>query len=118
LHDTHPPATVPPIVATAPEQVEPVTSAQVYATRHWRNTIRPAILHRDAGLCRIQWDRGCTTLATCVDHIVELDAGGAPFDPHNLRAACAYCNGRKARAYVNRKAARTTRPPGWGVGVG
>ncbi len=29
------------------------------------------------------------------DHVVPLDAGGAPFDPDNGRALCRRCNARK-----------------------
>lgn len=57
--------------------------------------IRPQILARDNGTCQINGP-GCTTIATQVDHITPVHAGGAWYDPTNLRAACANCNNRRA----------------------
>ena len=57
--------------------------------------IRPQILARDGGTCQIGAP-GCTTIATQVDHITPVHAGGAWYDPTNLRAACANCNNRRA----------------------
>jgi 5-methylcytosine-specific restriction protein A len=63
------------------------------STTRWRK-LRAAVLHRDHHLCTIR-AKGCTTHATCVDHIVPKHAGGDDAMT-NLRAACEPCNlGRK-----------------------
>ncbi len=74
-----------------------------YSEPQWR-VVRAEVLARDGGRCRIQGKR-CEGDANEVDHIVPADAGGAPFDPVNLRAACGSCN--KGRA------ARTKHREGW-----
>ncbi len=53
--------------------------------------LREAIFARDGGRCQIRGIR-CTEIATQIDHIVPVRAGGAWFDPDNLRAACQHCN--------------------------
>lgn len=58
-------------------------------------TIRLSILQRDDHLCRLGL-RGCTSIATHVDHIVPLAEGGARLDPSNLRASCESCNLRRS----------------------
>ncbi len=75
----------------------------------WRH-LRPFILLRDSYLCQIQ-GHGCTTRATTVDHILELDAGGARLDPRNLRAACRHCNASLGATYGNGK--REPRSDNW-----
>ena len=62
------------------------------STRSWR-TLREQILERDSYACRVGLP-GCTVLATCVDHVVPLSAGGIDH-PSNLQAACSGCNGSK-----------------------
>lgn len=67
-----------------------------YNDDQWRR-VRKAVLERDGYRCRIHGPK-CTEQATEVDHIVPHDAGGARYDPDNLRAACGTCNkGRAAR---------------------
>jgi len=61
----------------------------------WRR-LRPQIMERDGYMCQIRGPK-CTTLATEVDHIIPWRAGGAMYDPDNLRAACSNCNKRRAR---------------------
>jgi len=61
----------------------------VYSGR-WR-TVRARILERDGHTCQIGL-LGCTTTATCVDHITPVSWGGGWWDPSNLRAACQNCN--------------------------
>ena len=68
--------------------------AAVYGA-HWRK-LRPVILERDGYLCQIRGPR-CTTEADQVDHIIPWRAGGAMYDPDNLRAACGTCNKGRAR---------------------
>jgi 5-methylcytosine-specific restriction endonuclease McrA len=45
--------------------------------------------------CRIELPGVCTHRATAIDHIIDAGAGGAWFDPDNLRAACFDCNQAK-----------------------
>lgn len=65
----------------------------VYGGR-WQS-VRRSILKRDQYLCQIQLI-GCTDRATTVDHITPVAWGGEWYDPSNLRAACANCNGNLA----------------------
>lgn len=46
-------------------------------------------------VCEIRGPK-CTGIATEVDHIVPVDAGGARLDPVNLRPACKNCNSGRA----------------------
>jgi hypothetical protein len=62
----------------------------VYRTKQWRN-LRAGIFERDGYRCKIAGPK-CTTVATQVDHIVPMSAGGAPYDSDNLRASCRACN--------------------------
>jgi 5-methylcytosine-specific restriction endonuclease McrA len=70
----------------------------VYRSKAWA-AVKPVVLERDAWVCKIGLP-GCKTVATSVDHIVELEDGGEPFALENLQAACISCNvakGNKAR---------------------
>jgi 5-methylcytosine-specific restriction endonuclease McrA len=67
--------------------------------RAWQR-VRLAILARDGYRCRLALPC-CTGVATEVDHIVELAAGGARLDPANLQAACKPCNSTKGATYRN-----------------
>jgi hypothetical protein len=57
--------------------------------------IRKQILERDNHTCQIRGEN-CTTTANQVDHIIPIVAGGAWYDPHNLRASCATCNNKRS----------------------
>lgn len=72
--------------------------SQVYGAA-WRR-VRKLVLERDGYLCQIK-GRHCTIDATCVDHIVPWRAGGAFYDPANLRASCDWCN--NARVWREKK---------------
>jgi 5-methylcytosine-specific restriction protein A len=65
-----------------------------YNTTTWQK-VRKQILVRDRHRCQLQL-KGCIGTANTVDHRLEVTAGGAPFDPHNLQAACNPCNSAKA----------------------
>jgi hypothetical protein len=81
-------------------------SRSVYASQQWRS-LRLAILDRDGHRCQINGPK-CKQHATHVDHIIPVSAGGAPYDPANLRAACAACNvGRANQRAENWRYART-----------
>ena len=71
------------------------SSAWPYNDPVWRR-LRPGVFERDGGMCQLRGPR-CTLDATEVDHIVPWMAGGAVFDPDNLRASCGNCNKRRAR---------------------
>lgn len=68
----------------------PSKQRDFYSTHTWRK-IRLQILERDGYVCQIR-RKGCTDIATQVDHIVPVTKGGAKYDPRNLRASCAKCN--------------------------
>jgi 5-methylcytosine-specific restriction endonuclease McrA len=59
-------------------------------------TVRRRILERDRHTCQIALP-GCHVDANTVDHITPVALGGAWYDDHNLRAACAWCNGELAK---------------------
>lgn len=61
----------------------------------WRE-LRAYVLRRDRALCRIG-GRGCTEVATHVDHIIPRESGGQDTEG-NLRAACEHCNLTRPRA--------------------
>lgn len=65
-----------------------------YNTPAWRR-VRLEVLERDGYRCKIGGP-SCKHQATQVDHIVPIKAGGAPYDPENLRASCAPCNSMRA----------------------
>jgi HNH endonuclease len=72
-------------------------------TKQWA-TIRRQVLQEEP-LCQIQGPK-CSQLATEVDHIHALSAGGDPYERSNLRGSCRPCNRRNgiAIAMQTRKA--------------
>jgi 5-methylcytosine-specific restriction endonuclease McrA len=66
--------------------------------------VRLLVLQRDEGLCQLRGP-DCRVAADEVDHVVPVQAGGAMYDPVNLRAACSPCNasrgGRAGAAKAN-----------------
>lgn len=89
------------------------------ARRRWRLVV----LERDGWRCQVPSDddpeRTCGAFADHADHKTPLAAGGAPLDPANGRAACAFHNlsrgartDEQARASrLDRKVSRGTRQP-------
>lgn len=71
----------------------------------WRR-IRLEILDRDDYRCQIRGPN-CDGEANQVDHIIPADAGGAPYDPSNLRAACRRCNVGRSNKGRDRNGWRT-----------
>ena len=80
-------------------------SAEIYNTHRWRTLVR--LLVRPGALCEIDECaapsreivfglRPRHPLGPSLDHIIELQYGGAPFDPANLRPAHLGCNVRKS----------------------
>ena len=74
----------------------------IYATAQWR-AVRLMKLRRNP-TCEAD---NCRAFAREVDHVVSLQAGGAPFDTNNLQSLCTSCHARKtAREYHRDKAAK------------
>jgi 5-methylcytosine-specific restriction endonuclease McrA len=65
--------------------------------------LRLEVLARDGWRCQVRGVR-CQVVASVVDHITPVRAGGAWWDKSNLRAACRSCN--TARAYGGFEARR------------
>jgi hypothetical protein len=76
----------------------------IYSTKRWKD-VRRLVLEEDGEChwCRI---KGKRTQATQVDHIVELDRGGDPFDRSNLVSSCSSCNASRGARFVNQKTAQ------------
>lgn len=70
----------------------------------WRK-VRAEVLERDGWICQIRGPK-CRVAATQVDHIVSWRAGGALYDPANLRAACQPCNGGRTFRQAKRRPSR------------
>lgn len=82
-------------------------SSTITSTAAWK-ALRRSVLQRDNYQCQIRGPH-CTNYADQVDHITNVAAGGAPFDPDNAQSACSACNTRKASA--EGAAARRSRQP-------
>lgn len=91
------------------DTTEAEVTTTIYSTRAWR-AARLAVLERDSYRCMIALP-GCRGVATQVDHITPLAAGGAPFDPQNMRAACIKCNASLGASFGNAK--REPRSEDW-----
>jgi len=70
--------------------------------------IRVQVLDRDRYSCQIKGP-GCTIDATCVDHIISTNNGGAWWDPANCRAACTPCNTWRANTERHNRPSRQWR---------
>lgn len=79
--------------------------AEVYNTHRWRQLVKHLV--RPGAMCEIEECaepsreilfglRPRHPLGPSLDHIIELQYGGAPFDPANLRPAHLGCNVRKS----------------------
>jgi 5-methylcytosine-specific restriction endonuclease McrA len=72
---------------------------RVYASRRWRRLRRQVLDDwvRAHGWTCPGWRRAAHPAARLqVDHVIPLVAGGAPYDPANLRPLCPSCNARKS----------------------
>jgi hypothetical protein len=76
----------------------------IYGTKRWKE-VRRLVLEEDSDChwCRL---KGKRTKASQVDHIVELDRGGDPYDRANLVPSCASCNASRGARFVNQKTAQ------------
>lgn len=75
------------------------SSGRVNGRRYRR--ARLMVLARDGHVCRMV--PGCSTFAGTVDHVVPLALGGDPYDPANMRAACAFHNSQAGGALASRR---------------
>lgn len=66
------------------------TSSERGYDAEWQR-VRKLVLARDGYECQLRL-RVCTKVATTVDHVIPLSAGGARLDLANLQAACLKCN--------------------------
>lgn len=62
---------------------------KIYNSKRWAS-LRVKVLLRDLFCvrCRVE-------LSSCVDHIIDIESGGDPWDMANLQGLCAECHGRK-----------------------
>jgi 5-methylcytosine-specific restriction endonuclease McrA len=67
-----------------------------YDRRIWRDRIRPDQLLREP-LCRQCLAQGRIVVATEVDHITPISAGGSEIADTNLQSLCLVCHSRKTR---------------------
>lgn len=65
-----------------------------YNARKWRK-LRSEVLTSEP-LCRHCEAKGIATVATVVDHITRIDAGGAEYDKDNLQPLCKKCHDSKS----------------------
>ena len=78
---------------------------------------RREVIERDGGVCQLGYP-GCSYIATVVDHVVNLAAGGDRDDPANRQAVCAPCHNVKTererlagiKASATRRRDRLKRP--------
>jgi hypothetical protein len=82
--------------------LEVAVTNPIYKTSVWRHA-REWALARDGWQCQIKLP-GCKGRASCVDHVVELEDGGPPFELSNLQAACRPCNAAKRNRSLARRA--------------
>ena len=73
---------------------------KVYNTARWKK-LRVQVLKEEGYRCH--W---CGGKATQADHLLELDAGGDPYERTNLVASCRPCNAKRGSAYQHRKNAK------------
>ena len=67
---------------------------KLYNSRKWRTFSHK--LRKDNPLCKLCLDEGRTTESSMVDHIREINAGGAIWDVNNLQCLCKSCHAKKS----------------------
>lgn len=83
-------------------------SGSIYSTARWKR-LRLAHLSRFP-LCMDCRQRSMIEMATVVDHVVPISAGGPAYPGHDgLRSLCVPCHSRKTARGVEAGAVRTTR---------
>ena len=71
----------------------------VYGTKQWKQ-LRAQVLQEEP-ICH--WCKKAPS--TQADHVIELDAGGDPYDRTGIVGSCASCNARRGAVFVNKKTA-------------
>ena len=71
----------------------------VYGTKRWKE-LRAQVLAEEP---TCHWCR--KKPSTQADHVIELDAGGDPYDRSGIVGSCASCNARRGAIFVNKKTA-------------
>lgn len=69
------------------------TNMKFYNSGAWRKTRKAFLLQYP--LCKFCQDNGRTTAAKVVDHILEINQGGAKLDWENLQPLCHPCHNSK-----------------------
>ena len=80
-------------VGMRPAQVKANHPRRVYDTALWKR-LRDLLLAAEP-CCRACALAGRIELAVCVDHIIDVAAGGEPFKTANLQPLCESCHNRK-----------------------
>lgn len=80
------------IHANARDAVRGTSSERGYDSQWMR--VRKLVLARDGYDCQLRL-RVCAKVATTVDHVIPLSAGGPRLDMSNLQASCQPCNQSK-----------------------
>ena len=71
----------------------------IYSTKRWKE-LRAQVLAEEP-VCH--WCR--KKPSTQADHVIELAAGGDPYDRLGIVGSCASCNARRGAIFVNKKTA-------------
>ncbi len=93
-----------PRVATLDQRTArppPKTTNRFYLSPEWRSLITEIIVQRGRR-CEECGRRNCRIFG---DHVVELQDGGAPLDPANVRCLCGSCHSAKSAAERARRTA-------------
>lgn len=75
----------------------------VYRTKQWQQ-LRAQVLAEET---HCHWCRKPLTSTAQVDHLIEIDRGGMPYDRANLVASCRSCNARRGAKYKALKEAES-----------
>ncbi|BBO81192.1 hypothetical protein DSCO28_17580 [Desulfosarcina ovata subsp. sediminis] len=77
-------------------QLEPKKETKpFYGTARWKKV--RAMYLRDHPLCELCQSKGRATVATLVDHVHEIEDGGAELAMNNLMALCTRCHASKTK---------------------
>ena len=68
-------------------------NSKIYDSARWRRLSDKK--RQVCPFCEMCYDKGVTVVADVVDHIEEIEDGGAPFSWDNLMSLCHGCHNRK-----------------------
>ena len=66
-----------------------------YSTQRWQRLRRAKL--RENSLCQACLEVGLIEVATTVDHVQPIRAGGDPYSTRRFRSRCAPCHSKKTR---------------------